>query len=358
MAPFARWLALLVVLLVLAPAQAARVSASGPTLVETRISPGVSTDLELVVPFQTDANGSIYAKLLVTPWSPINSGVPNGTLAPGGGSGASGWWISFALRNRTADGTHREGALHELGAYVDDTPTPKVPLPAGVVHEMLVRIHVPEEGAVEGTVYRVSFSFALKLVSDVPGGASGGERDPSQAYTHRIIVAAPEPAASDWGAWTSPSVEETGSSAVAEGEQATDEGGEPAHSSGDAPLAGSSAPPEGPPAGGTGEGDDAERGGILLFPVRILSAFLGAGDDASLQRTANGPEPLAPRLIGSGLVILPLVALLVLVVWRRDQKLRRKIEQLEGKLAVSPPTPPPQNSGPAKQKPARKHQQK
>lgn len=165
-------------LLAAASAAQAAVVLDGPREGSATLPAGPEAEVVSEVPFHFDADGQFYAKLLVTPWNAVNNGTANGT------AGASGWWISFTLRDAT-------GATTNLGAFNDSTPTPFVPLSAGSPRTLVTRIHMPAVASKAGASYRVAFALVFHEGSGGGDGTSGATLDQSRSFTQTILVEGP-----------------------------------------------------------------------------------------------------------------------------------------------------------------------
>ena len=57
------------------------------------------------IPFSITKDGGVYAKLLVTPWNPINDGTPNGSVEEG-----TGWRAQFVFLDDAGEPLQRASA--------------------------------------------------------------------------------------------------------------------------------------------------------------------------------------------------------------------------------------------------------
>jgi hypothetical protein len=134
-------------------------------------------------PFQANAAGHVYAKVLVTPRNAVNPGQPNGTVSSDYRAGQSGWWVAFALLqpNGQALGTDARGmpVPASLGAYVDSTPTPLVAVAAGTSYLLRMIIHVPAQAWEHGAEHHAIAALAFRGGDGDLGGISGAMQDAS-----------------------------------------------------------------------------------------------------------------------------------------------------------------------------------
>ncbi|HWG92109.1 MAG TPA: hypothetical protein VNZ52_14765, partial [Candidatus Thermoplasmatota archaeon] len=132
---------------------------------ETRLPPGAAATVLAEVPFHLDQDGSVYAKLLPTPWNAVNDGIPNGTVNANHTEGLTGWHIRYVLTDEngvplTVDGKGNPVSA-DLGVYADATPTKPVFLKAGTPYRFLGIITVPEEAARPGVTSKVVFALVF-----------------------------------------------------------------------------------------------------------------------------------------------------------------------------------------------------
>ncbi len=145
------------------------------------------------VPFHLDQPGDFYAKLLVTPWNPVNNGTPNGTVDANHAAGLTGWWISFNLADERgiplAADANNETMNPALGTFVDSTSTRKVALAPETPYTLIAVIHVPAGAFLPADhAYRVPFALVFSE-GDFTGGTSSGARlDQSRGFTAVIHV--------------------------------------------------------------------------------------------------------------------------------------------------------------------------
>lgn len=285
-----RWVPV-VLLALLAPSAAAAVILEHAREGSVTIPFGGEANVRVLLPFRLDAEGLFYAKLLVSPWNAVNSGVANGTLAPGDATGATGWWVSFTLRRNESD------PGRPLGTFVDGRPTADVPLAAGEPHVLEAVIHVPEAATIPGQRHEVNLALAMR--ANYVANASGGQRDPSRAYTQYIYISTTQAA--------------------------------PLRPLAEAPARAAAGP----------EGAPRADPGVPTVTVGSPTPTTPGEDDAPLERTALQPTPDAPSRPGgtpSGHTHLPLYLLILLafamiagLAWRH-RRVGREVEALRGEL--------------------------
>jgi hypothetical protein len=155
-----RAVALLAVLALLAIAPLAGAQGAPPPATqaaELRLT-GSGGDATLEFPFQLARDGSVYAKLLPTPWNPIlPSGAPNGSVAQDRSAGLHGWFVHLQVVPAQGPG---QASLVDLGYFADSGASQSVALPGGAQHVLRATIHAPASAGGVGQTYRVDLALA------------------------------------------------------------------------------------------------------------------------------------------------------------------------------------------------------
>lgn len=184
--------ALALLLLLLAQGARAAIDIDGEKRGEVTLDPLAVDDVRVPLRFVLDEPAVVYAKLLVTGWSPVNDGVPNGTVTPAHDAGVDGWWVAFRfldLDGRPLAGDAPNATANETPFHVvDSTPTPSLLLDGGLAYRLETTIHFPDAALVRGAEYEVSWSLAGRPGATLDVNASGASRDPSVAFTQTIRV--------------------------------------------------------------------------------------------------------------------------------------------------------------------------
>jgi hypothetical protein len=167
---------------------------------QTDLPDALPLNATVAVPFNVTSGGSVYVKLLATPWNAVNNGTANGSVAPDHSVGLSGWWAAFTLADGNGSPLSRDAAGTAidpfLGAYSDTTPTPLVALAPGN-YELLLTAHVPKTAAPNST-NRVVIAIAFRAGSD-SGSTNGGFLDQSVGYTESLVLGSAAAGAVDSG---------------------------------------------------------------------------------------------------------------------------------------------------------------
>lgn len=176
----------------LAQGARAAIDIDGEKRGEATLDPLAVDDVRVPLRFVLDEPAVVYAKLLVTGWSPVNDGTPNGTVTPSHDAGVNGWWVAFRfldLDGRPLAGVAPNATANETAFHVvDSTPTPSLLLEGGLAYRLETTIHFPDAALVRGAEYEVSWSLAGRPGTSLDANASGASRDPSVAFTQTIRV--------------------------------------------------------------------------------------------------------------------------------------------------------------------------
>lgn len=134
-------------------------------------------NVTLDVRFHVERDGQFFAKMLVTPWNPVNdggAGGPNGSADP-----PEAWFTTMQV-------LHNGTSLVGPTARVDSTPTSPVAVQTGQDYVLRLAVHTPLDVACGPSEAEVPFALVFREGALEQTDTSGGYLEQSRGFTAKL----------------------------------------------------------------------------------------------------------------------------------------------------------------------------
>ncbi len=133
--------------------------------------PDDASNVTLNIDYRVERAGSTYAKMLVTPWNPVNNGSGHLDRHPD-----AAWHVTMQLLSNST-------AQTEAVDRNDSTPTKAIVADPDIAYTLRVTIHAPSEDTCQLREYKVPFAIAFREGDFRGDTTSGGRLEQSRGFT-------------------------------------------------------------------------------------------------------------------------------------------------------------------------------